>query len=68
MWIVSSYYWIKKCLLSLPTQMSLHRYMFQVDVANWKQRMFFFERDAALNNAKKCSVILLMVPARRGHI
>jgi len=42
--------------------------MFQVDVANWKQRMFFFERDAALNNAKKCSVILLMVAARRGHI
>ena len=39
-WIVSSYYWIKECLLSWPTQITLLRYMFQLDVAIWKQRMF----------------------------
>ena len=40
-WILSSYYWIKECLLTWPTQMTLHRYSFPLNLAIWVQRMLF---------------------------
>jgi ankyrin repeat protein len=40
-WLLSCYSWTKECLFTLPTQMTLHRYIFCSIWLIWKQRILW---------------------------
>jgi len=67
-WTVSSCYSINECLSAWPTQNTVHRYMFQRDVAKWKQRMCCRNICVALNSTKPYVVTAMTVAAQSGKM